>query len=293
MPDYEFATWLYEQRYLHRNIRESLVKLIWPGFRDGHEFSTDFYGLKWTGWSDNYVDYQVLLRGAYEKFMLHFMRDALIATGKDKVVLDIGANIGNHALFLSRYSSTVHAFEPYEPARSPLEKKISINNVDNVVVYPIGLSDKKESIPYYPMEAGGTGSFEKDFFQGEDENKIILNVDVGDNVVVANNISGIDLIKIDVEGFEIQVLTGLKNTMEENRPLVIFETLHDTRESSATDFDKMSEMFPAKYVFYIFSKRDKKRGRYSLVKIKDVTSLKSNDIIACPEEKAELLKTSN
>ena len=67
------AKWIYEQRYLHRTIRVFLAKIIAPGFREGHTFRTDFFGMEWSGKTNNYLDYQVLLRGAYEKFMLFFM----------------------------------------------------------------------------------------------------------------------------------------------------------------------------------------------------------------------------
>lgn len=289
MPGYTFATWIYEQRYLHRSVRELLAGMIAPDFKNGHQFSTDFYGTKWVGKTDNYVDYQVLLRGAYEKFMLHFMRDVLKTTGRGKTVLDIGANIGNHTIFLSRCASTVHAFEPYEPFRASLEKKLAINGIDNVSVHPIGLSNVKESIPYYLTEGSATGSFQEEFSPSGEEEPIILDVDIGDDFVTRNNISEIDLVKIDTEGFEEQILTGLERTLEENRPVVIFESLRKTREASNTDFDKISAMFPDNFLFFVFTKRDKKEGKYRIAQFHDEGAIKSNDIIACPEEKARSL----
>jgi FkbM family methyltransferase len=277
---------IYEQRYLHRTLREAIVKLIAPDFKKGHTFTTDFFGMKWVGKTNSNLDFQVLLRGAYEKFMLFFMRDVILKSDGGREVLDIGANVGNHALYLSRFASRVHAFEPYKPARDSLEEKIALNNVQNILVYPIGLSDRKESIPYYPTDdILGTGSFQKNFFEQDRESSVNLEVDTGDSVVEDQNISGIDLIKIDVEGFEVQVLKGLFQTLEINRPVVIFETLADTRESNETNYSKMRSMFPEKYSFYEFSKRDKKVGRYSIVPVKSFNLLKSNDIVAVPDEK--------
>ena len=292
MSRYDLAKWIYEQRYLHRTIRVSLAKIIAPGFRKGHTFKTDFFGMEWSGKTNNYLDYQVLLRGAYEKFMLFFMRDMLLATEEKKIVMDIGANIGNHALFISKFASTVHAFEPYEPARASLEEKIQVNNIKNIIIHPLGLSDQKESIPYYPQdtECIGTGSFEKGFCASDEKNAITLEVDRGDDIVAAKNISDVGLIKIDVEGFEIQVLKGLRSTLSNNRPVVIFETLPGTRESTETDLEIMSSLFPEKYSFFVFSRRDKKEGCYSLRRVTSVDSLQSNDIIACPDEQTTSLK---
>lgn len=286
MANFALAQKVYEQRYLHRTVREAIARLVAPEFKNGHTFTTDFFGMKWIGKTNNYLDFQVLLRGAYEKFMLFFMRDILLNVGQGKAILDIGANVGNHALYLSRFASTVHAFEPYKPARDFLEEKISLNKIKNIAVYPVGLSDRKESIPYYPTnEHAGSGSFQKDFFAQEKENSVILEVDTGDSIIEAEDISGIDIIKIDVEGFEVQVLNGLRKTLESQRPVVIFESLSDTRETSETNYEKMSSLFPENYSFFLFTKRDKKRGRYALSRITSVSDLKSNDIVAFPDER--------
>ena len=80
MSSFSIAKWLYEQRYLHSKIREFGAGILAPNFKTGHKFQTDFFGLKWAGTTNNHVDFQVLLRGAYEKFMLFFIRDIIIAS---------------------------------------------------------------------------------------------------------------------------------------------------------------------------------------------------------------------
>ncbi|MBU0485946.1 MAG: FkbM family methyltransferase [Proteobacteria bacterium] len=281
------AEWICKKRFIHRSIREFLTKIIAPRFNDGHHFETDFFGLIWPGITSNYIDYQVLLRGAYEKFMLFFMRDAFAALPREEAVfLDVGANIGNHSLFMSKYATTVHSFEPYAPARNILENKIKINQLKNIIVHPVGLSSKNETIPFYPPNLAnlGTGSFEKEYCADNEQAAVSLMVVVGDEEIAGNKITGISLIKIDVEGHERQVIDGLNQTIKDNRPIVIFESSPATRDSLAT-FESMTALFPEDYSFYIFALKNKKTGRYRLAKITSLDSLKNNEIIAMPHEK--------
>lgn len=285
MPEYMIAQKIYEQRYLHRLIRETLVKLIAPDFQVGHRFSTDFFGMTWVGDSSQYLDFQILLRGAYEKFMLFFMRDLLEKSGTAKVVLDVGANLGNHSLYTSQFASKVHAFEPYPLFLQTIEEKIRVNNISNLMVHPIGLSDMKDMVPYVPGRSGSTtGSF-KDGFVSKNQNSVMLSVDTGDAVVREKNISGIDIIKIDVDGFEKKVLIGFQETLSTQRPVVIFETFADTRGENRSDYSYLQSLFPSGYLFFEFSKRNKKNGNYALRRVTSKTILKTNDVVAFPEER--------
>ncbi|MCD4721461.1 MAG: FkbM family methyltransferase [Desulfobacula sp.] len=281
------AEWICKKKYIHRSIREFLIKIISPDFNKGHTFETDFFGLRWPGTTSNYIDYQVLLRGAYEKFMLFFMRDVVVSLPKTETVfLDVGANIGNHSLFMSKYAPIVHAFEPYEPVREALKKKITLNRIKNVIVHPKGLSCTKEIIPFYSPSVSnlGTGSFEKEYCADNKQTIIPLAVVIGDEEISEHDISGIGLIKIDVEGHERQVIKGLRQTLETNRPVVIFESSPATKDSLET-FENMTSLFPDQYSFYIFSTKNKKNGRYKLRQLTTMHSLDSNEIIAFPQEK--------
>lgn len=281
------AEWICKQRYIHRSIRELLIKIISPDFNDGHIFETDFFGLVWPGTTSNYIDYQVLLRGAYEKFMLFFMRDVVTSMLKtDVVFLDVGANIGNHSLFMSKYASIIHAFEPYEPVRDILKKKINLNRINNVIVHPVGLSNKREIVDFYPPSVSnlGTGSFKEKYYADNKQTAIPLEVVIGDDEISAHNIHNISLIKIDVEGHERQVIGGLRQTIDSHRPVVIFESSSATRDALGT-FEGMTSLFPDQYLFYIFSTKNKKTGRYKLTQLTTMHSLDSNEIIAFPREK--------
>ena len=78
-------------------------------------FTTDF-GLTYEGNLRDGIEFALYFYGAFEKPLLFFMRDALTALrtqGLLGIYCDIGANIGQHALFMSLYAERVHAFEPF------------------------------------------------------------------------------------------------------------------------------------------------------------------------------------
>jgi hypothetical protein len=84
--------------------------------RENVEFKTDYYGLQYEGNTRDFIDRFVLYFGAYEKPILHFMRDVMESIYANQgVFLDVGANKGLHSLFMSRYVTVIHAFDPYEP----------------------------------------------------------------------------------------------------------------------------------------------------------------------------------
>jgi tRNA G46 methylase TrmB len=102
------------------------------------EFVTDFYGLRYRGISNNYIDVHVLYYGAFEKPMLHWLRDTVaLLADEDLVFLDVGANTGQHTLFMSRLVSEVHAFEPYPPVLEKLRGAIDRNQLANVSVHAV------------------------------------------------------------------------------------------------------------------------------------------------------------
>jgi hypothetical protein len=95
------------------------------------EFITDFYGFRYRGLSGNYIDAHILYFGAYEKPLLYWLRDtAALLQDEDLVFLDIGANTGQHSLFMSRLVAEVHSFEPYPPVLERLNHTVKLNSLN-------------------------------------------------------------------------------------------------------------------------------------------------------------------
>lgn len=80
------------------------------------DFTADLNGVRYQGNTGNYIDKNIFYYGAYEKPVFFFLRDIMTSAYSDQgVFLDIGANTGQHSLFMSRHAKEIHAFEPWEP----------------------------------------------------------------------------------------------------------------------------------------------------------------------------------
>lgn len=286
----KLALWISQKRILPYRLRKSIIKRTCPKILTDHAFEINFYGMKYVGNTKDSTDRLFFMFGGCEKYMLSFLRDYYKATGQvDFVFFDVGAHVGNHAMFMSKYASEVHAFEPNPAMRESMSGKIYQNNISNITVHPIGLSDRNERIPFYVSQVDhlSVGSFRKDH---DERNSYFrdLDVRVGDEVVRDKKIQRVDAIKIDVEGFEREVIEGLKNTIETWRPLIIAEISATTRSrfGSRDDFESI---FPKDYCFYQFSGVSRERSGYKLAPFDFDAHTNHLDVIVVPAEKRGFL----
>lgn len=143
-----------------------------------------------------------------------------------EVILDIGANIGQTSFNIigtqqkKGLNPVVHAFEPYPRTFKKLETNKTLNSAISVKTYNLGLGRKKGMLhmtQHSPLNSGGFRMTD------ESDNSISVPVISLDEFVSENQLTKIDFIKIDVEGFEVQVLEGALETLKTFRPILVFE----------------------------------------------------------------------
>ncbi len=156
-----------------------------------------------------------------------------IINGKQGRVLDVGANMGTYCLPLSRDFANIEfvAFEVQRKIFEQLLSNISLNKANNVLAIHSGLSDKMETIvatiPRYESETN-IGAFSLDDEVRNSNTYLVKTVGETESfsLVPLDTFAFKDvlLIKIDVEGMELKVLVGARNTIEENNfPPILFE----------------------------------------------------------------------
>jgi FkbM family methyltransferase len=142
-------------------------------------------------------------------------------------ILDIGANIGWYAArFAKRQpSSRIYAFEPLPVTYAYLQRNIAINGIaDRVSSYNYGLSDACGSFDFFIAPASGTNASLLNVAAATDVRKVVgltLTLDQW----CSNQQVQPDYIKCDVEGAELLVFRGGRQTLSEHRPVVFAELL--------------------------------------------------------------------
>lgn len=175
----------------------------------------------------DYIGREVALRGQFEHEELAVLDDFLAPlAGRFAVAtaLDIGANIGNHSLFFARRFRSVHAFEPNPRTFGVLS--VNARLVDNITPHNIGLGAEPGtlSLAFDPLnvgEASLVSSADAASASSQRLNHCDVRVERLDDI--AGDFGAVALVKIDVEGFEPQVLRGGAKFLRDQRPVIVFE----------------------------------------------------------------------
>lgn len=138
--------------------------------------------------------------------------------------IDVGAHKGEVLDVMLKHapSGQHHAFEPIPDMAKALQAKYA--NTDNVHLHDIALSDKKgtSTFNYVISNPSYSGLVKRKYDRhNEEDTTITVHTNRLDDVLPADYKPG--LIKIDVEGGELLVLTGAKATLSKHKPYVIFE----------------------------------------------------------------------
>ena len=159
----------------------------------------------------------------FEVKFLDFVRNNF---QKQKTIIDIGANIGNHSLYFSEFLDydEIVCFEPFEKNVELLKLNLIGKNCR---IMDYALSDSESEKILYNSQSNNFGGFSLHSYDGsKGENKSFF---VKDKVVTKTldslNLSNVTMIKIDVEGHENSVLNGGIETIKKNNPIIFIENL--------------------------------------------------------------------
>ena len=173
---------------------------------------------------------------AYEPDTAAFLRRHL---RPGMVFVDVGANNGFFSLLAAHYvgaTGRVFAFEPNPPVFTALAQHVAINQLgDRIRVFGVALSDRATDaarLHVWPQHSGFS-SLDLEGAPGAQHlaggSSVTIRTEVFDAWLAGQDVATIDLLKMDVEGFEAQVVSGMAGALSERRiARIICETPWDS-----------------------------------------------------------------
>jgi FkbM family methyltransferase len=177
-------------------------------------FNSDFY------FTPDKIQVDYINNGMAEPYRgeINIINEYITKTKRCNTYLDIGVNIGTHSLVYSKIFKYIIAFEPDKYNYNQSKENLLINNVTNVKLLNKALGSKKGFVKTFQHSNHSRGCIMTTFTNNKtDTEQITLD---------SLELNNIDLIKIDVEGNELNVLKGALETIQRNKPIIEFEYNH-------------------------------------------------------------------
>ncbi len=175
-------------------------------------------------------------------FLLHFLR-------QEDVFVDVGANVGSYTVLASGHVGAKSlAFEPVRTTYERLMNNITINHIDDKVeAYNMGIGARKDVLRF----TANLDSVNHVAIEGEDEAIFEVQVNSLDDMLGAQCPS---LIKIDVEGFETEVIAGASALLaRHDLKAIIIELNGSGKRYGYKDDDIHQEFLKSKYKPYAYN----------------------------------------
>jgi len=188
----------------------SFIKKYWVVERDEIQYKLDI---------SKVIDFAIFARGGWEQNTLRFLKNYL---KPGHVVIEVGSNIGAHTLLIGKLVSSsglVFAIEPTDFAHKRLVENLALNpKIENIQVFKALVSNSSLEVPRLEINA----DWSLDHLQDSEilVNPLVITID---QLVQNSKVERIDLLKIDVDGYDFKVLCGATNSIARFKPVVFCE----------------------------------------------------------------------
>lgn len=171
-----------------------------------------------------YLQAHLFVFGSYELPTVRFLRRYL---QRHDVVFDVGAQIGYLSLVMGKAAeggTTIYSFEPETTNAMRLRNNVQLNGLANVNIEQCALSDKTGTLKLFLSRDNNAGTHSTVFVEHNVSTDYIeIPATTIDAFVEARSIPRLDLIKIDVEGAELEVILGGTRTLSRLFPVIVME----------------------------------------------------------------------
>lgn len=236
-----------------------------------------------------------------EEWISHLFR--LLQLNENSSFIDIGVNVGQTLLkFRSNYEIPYWGFEPNPSCVFYVQALIRANHFKKVNIIPVGLSSENGLGKFFlknDVDASGTivQDLRPDFYQQGDVEYVPL---FSFDSLLLPEIGTISLIKIDVEGAELDVISGMRQAIKEHQPFIICEILdyhsEKSKESSQNRANKLVDIMHSLGYDIFRIKHNGNNLSFDRIQAVELTqwvpeSWDRNDYLFAPKGKSGILKT--
>jgi len=157
----------------------------------------------------------------WQNYFCQFTVD-FFCLNKKRICIDIGANVGQTTIGFSPYFREIKSFEANPIVFECFQKNLVEYNVKNAIGYNYGIGpEEKLSTFKYRVGSSGISRFIGDNETAETESLLLSDLPI--KTLDSFNFLEVDLIKLDIEGYEAHALLGAKDTILYNKPTIVLE----------------------------------------------------------------------
>jgi FkbM family methyltransferase len=161
-------------------------------------------------------------RKGYELALTGAMQ-GVIAGGA--VVWDVGANIGTYSLLFADWAGPHGQVYSFEPAKANIERlRAAVSHRDNIKILPLGLSNRTRTAGFYEDEHPCGATFM--VAQSAENANSLVQLTTGDALVEEGTCRVPNVVKIDIEGHELEALEGMGKTLGLPECQYVFVEIH-------------------------------------------------------------------
>ncbi|MCB0335470.1 MAG: FkbM family methyltransferase [Bdellovibrionales bacterium] len=234
------------------------------------------------------IEEHILKYGSWEKDVALYIQ---CLVGEGSICVDVGANSGIHSLWMAHHAGKngkVYSFDPNPVTIPRLMYNISLNPdfKDRIIVEQKGVSNRAGSLKLFH-----SGELYGNAYMGEAFNEKLWNTGGPDDFVECEvltldsyfGLQKVDLIKADVEGMELEVISGAQRVLEAWKPYLIYESLvHEFDSDKLLKLERYLESLG--YYLYAISREEGKlvRVRHP-VYLADTLAIHQSRIMRCAD----------
>ncbi len=225
---------------------------------------------------DKNIENLIYQRGVYELGTVSVLQDFLTA---GDVFVDVGANIGFLSLVGAKAvgkTGKVYCFEPVPSTYTILEENKRINNFQQMELHQFALGNKTEKVQIYAEDENRGGA---SIVNHVSEKGIKIEVKKLEKINLSDKIN---VIKIDVEGLELDVLKGAEKILRKDQPKLIIEYSVDRNNSG--EENELYHWLNNLGLYRIYKLKNGKERKSKLVEILSIADLPLHDNIFCKKK---------